>query len=521
MEDVQADVVIVGGGGSGLAAAAEASRFPGKVIVLEKAPELGGTTAMAVGSIMASGTDRQQALGVEDNAALHSADLAQVAKNLKIDDDESLRDVMTENVSETIAFLQSIGVQFIGPVDQPPHRHPRLHQIVPGARGYIYLLARYCRKNGVNIRSGVGATGLIVDNQRVVGVSAADSNGKTYRVMADRGVILASGDVSANEELMKDFVGPDLDRFDAFNPGCTGEGQEMAAAIGGQLVPRRDHGAEGLVQIRFAPPAESNWVQRIPPTAMLSKLIKLALDYLPGAILRPFIMKFLTTALGPDRRVYENGAILVNRNGERFADELHSVGLHDVGQYERPADGEVTGQPPNLALADQPAGEAFIIFDSRFAKKFTKWPYFISTAPGIAYAFLDDYRRSRADLFFVAETPEELADKIGLTGTNLANTLNEINQQRRGSDTVIATPPFYGLGPLRAWIFTAQVGLNVNRRLQVLDNDGGVIAGLYAVGSVGMGGFSSSGHGHSLAWAFTTGRLAGRYVYEDATNEEK
>ncbi|MAF46685.1 MAG: FAD-dependent oxidoreductase [Rhodospirillales bacterium] len=510
MREYQADVVVVGGGGSGLAAAAEAAKLGGKVIVLEKAPVLGGTTALAVGSIMSSGTDQQRRMKVLDTPEEHAADLEKIARDLKVEDDKVLRDLLTQNVGETVAFLGSIGVQFIGPMEQPPHRHPRLHQIVPSARGYIHLLERRCRKLGAEIHTGVRVSGLILDGQSVTGAEAEDKSGGRVRFLGKNGVILASGDVSANQSLMRDYVGPDLDSFAPFNPQCTGDGQTMALAVGAELVPRRDYGAEGLVQMRFAPPAGVNWIQKLPPSAFLSRVLKLALRVLPGAVLRPFLMKFLTTALGPDRRVFEQGAILVNRDGRRFADELYSGGLHDVGEYQRPSQGEASAPPPNLAIADQPRGEAYIIFDQSFARKFRRWPYFISTAPGIAYAYLDDYRKSRADLFFSGQTLEELASVSGLGLPGLSETIEVVNRSRLDSAKRIAEAPFYALGPLNAWIFTAQVGINVNAKLQALDAAGQAIPGLYAAGSAGVGGFCSTGHGHSLAWAFTSGRLAGR-----------
>jgi succinate dehydrogenase/fumarate reductase flavoprotein subunit len=54
--DREADVVVAGGGGAGLAAAVEASSLGAKVLLLEKRPQLGGTTSIAVGSFTAPGT---------------------------------------------------------------------------------------------------------------------------------------------------------------------------------------------------------------------------------------------------------------------------------------------------------------------------------------------------------------------------------------------------------------------------------------------------------------------------------
>ena len=59
------DVVVVGGGGSGLAAAISAVN--GLVAVVEKAPYLRGSTGRSIGSIAVSRTPEQRALGVNDS----------------------------------------------------------------------------------------------------------------------------------------------------------------------------------------------------------------------------------------------------------------------------------------------------------------------------------------------------------------------------------------------------------------------------------------------------------------------
>lgn len=73
---------------------------------------------------------------------------------------------------------------------------------------------------------------------------------------------------------------------------------------------------------------------------------------------------------------------------------------------------------------------------------------------------------------------------------------------------MLSTGPFYALGPVKTWVLVGPVGLNVNTRFEVLAIDGRVMPGLYAVGHVGMAGFTMTGHGHGLGWAFTSGRLA-------------
>jgi fumarate reductase flavoprotein subunit len=213
-----------------------------------------------------------------------------------------------------------------------------------------------------------------------------------------------------------------------------------------------------------------------------------AMKALPHHMIRPLMMKFLITTLGPDRGVYEQGAILVNKYGERFADELGS---------------------PNLKVPGQPDGVAYLVFDHRFAQKFSRWPHFISTAPGVAFAFVDDYRSARPDLFHVGATPDHLANAVGCSGQMLKVAIASANAGRHDEQKLVM-PPFYALGPIKLWVMVAPIGLAVNTRFEVLNDAGQPIPGLYAAGNAGQAGFTVTGHGHGLGWAFTSGRLAAR-----------
>jgi hypothetical protein len=70
------------------------------------------------------------------------------------------------------------------------------------------------------------------------------------------------------------------------------------------------------------------------------------------------------------------------------------------------------------------------------------------------------------------------------------------------------------LGPVKSWIVTTEGGVRINERMEALDARGAVIPGLYAAGSNGMGGIVVWGHGLHIAWALTSGRLAGRNAAE-------
>jgi succinate dehydrogenase/fumarate reductase flavoprotein subunit len=484
-----------GAGGAGLSAALVAARLGRRVVVLEKNPEIGGTTARSVGSVTSSCTPFQKAKGIDDSPQAHFEDMALFAGDLAPRDNLELRRLLTENVPETFRFLMDLGIEFIGPMPEPPHRVPRMHNIVPNSRGYIYHLARHCRRAGVEIRTSARAGRLLTDDRRVTGVQVgADGGGD--EVIARRAVVLAAGDYSSDEALKAEFVAPEIAAVEGVNPTSTGDGQRLARELGAEVL----NGDVMLgPEIRFVAPPQRKLPALIPPVRAFGKLVKLSMATLPDRALRPFLMMFVTTNLAPSPALFKEGAILVNRNGERFCDERDR---------------------PQLAIPAQPDKVAYILFDARIAYTFTAWPNFISTAPGVAYAYLPDYRRHRKDICFEAPTLEELAGKIGVPGPALAATVAAYNAgERRGENMPpggrgdrppLSEPPFCALGPAKSWIVIADGGLRVTPRLEVVGDKGAVLAGLFAAGSTGQGGLLLEGHGHHLGWAFTSGRIAGR-----------
>jgi FAD binding domain len=201
----------------------------------------------------------------------------------------------------------------------------------------------------------------------------------------------------------------------------------------------------------------------------------------------------VTTALAPSPALFEAGAVLINRQGGRFCDELDQ---------------------PALALPDQPDKQAYILLDEKIAQQFSAWPNFVSTAPGVAYAYLADYRRNRKDVFHVAPTLAGLAEQLGVAAAALEQAARP--QHAPGSNRPPRAPlgpaPFYALGPVRSVFVHNEGGLAVDLEHRVLGPDDRPIPGLYAAGATGQGGLLLKGHGHHLAWAFTAapGRMAAR-----------
>src|SRR3990170_8367096 len=104
------DVVVVGGGGAGLAAASEAARLGRRVVLLEKNPDLGGTTAWSVGSVSATCTPHQIAKGIKDCPEHHLEDLKRFSGELVHRDNLSLARVLTENTSAMFRWLLAMGL---------------------------------------------------------------------------------------------------------------------------------------------------------------------------------------------------------------------------------------------------------------------------------------------------------------------------------------------------------------------------------------------------------------------------
>ncbi|HEY4141189.1 MAG TPA: FAD-dependent oxidoreductase [Pseudolabrys sp.] len=477
------DVLVIGGGASGLAAAIEAGRRGSKVVLLEQAAELGGMMNWCVGTVSAVNTPGQKQLGITDTAQAHFEDLATHAGDLVTRDNLVLRRVLTDNSTEMMSWLLDLGIVFAPPMIDPPQRVARMHNVVPSSQSFAFHMARACRAAGVDIRLNASCTGLTNENGRVTGAMGVRT-GATERYIASQGVILATGDYSGAFDLKTTFGKPDVADVEPVAATSTGDGYRFGTALGGTVA--NGDIIRGPI-MRFVPPRESNFIQKLPPYRLVGHAIAWAMRAAPQFLLRPFLMKFLTTVLGPSPELFKSGAVLVNQEGRRFTDELRG---------------------PAAAVAKQPGKNAYIVFDQAMATKFSGWPHFVSTAPGIAYAYVDDYRRCRKDIFHSADTVEALAQQLSVPPAQLTAALMQYNESERGERPSIAQGPFYALGPVRSYVVFTEGGLRVTERLEMLRENGSVIEGLYAVGSVGQGGVLLEGHGHHLGWAFISGRIA-------------
>ena len=482
------EVLVIGGGGAGLAAAIAAREDGARVILIEKNPELGGSTAWSIGSFTATQTPHQLAAGITDSADEHFADMPKFAGSLADRDNPALRRMLVDHAGETFRWLMGMGVEFFGPMPEPPHTKPRMHNVLPNARAYIYVLGRHAARMGVDIRTGTRATHFLRDGGRVVGAACESADGRRVELRAGA-VVLASGDYSASADLKTRYISPEVARVDAMNPTATGDGHEMALELGARVL---NGDVLSGPTLRFVPPPQTPLERALPPSRAVAKIMRLALQYAPERLLRPFVLRFTVTSMAPELDLFAKGALLVNRLGER-----------------------ITGAPATLglAIAGHPDKIGYVVMDQALAGIFSSWPDFIATAPGVSYAYFDDFRRTRPDIFHHAHSINALAGALDMQPATLQAAVAAHNGD---APARLNTPPFYALGPAKSYVVLTDGGLAVNQRLQLLGEDDAPVPGIYAAGSAGQGGLMLKGHGHHIGWAFTSGRIAGRHAADEA-----
>lgn len=478
-----ADVVVVGGGGAGMAAALSAAETneDAEVLLVQKLGELGGATTMAMGSLSAAETEHQAEKGIPDSTDGHFSDLDHCIANAsrtgryageaydertdpREHDDLELRRLLVEEGANTLKWLCELGCEYTGPYLDPPNRVPRLHQVCPDTSAYADVLGNAMEEHSIEVLYEAEAYELIEEDGHVSGVLAKQLDRQSSLIIQARaGIILATGDYVHNDGVRGQYV--ENARAEGINHHNVGTGHEMAAAVGARLVNMDVQ----LLALRLGDPLYT----------------------------------------GPNvPALVEAGAILIDSNGYRYVDE--------TAAYDQVFD----------ATSERPDGIGYLVFDDDTAGRFTDWPNKISTygMEGKPFAYLDDYLET--SFLSRGETTRKAASGTSVDETRVKETVSAYNEGRddlnheatidrfgRRTRSPMDTPPYYVFGPLRTNVVLTDGGVDVDTSLRVLDEDGDPINGIYAAGGL-AGGILLAGHGHHHSWVFTSGRIAGRSVFE-------
>lgn len=436
------DAIIVGSGGTGLTAALQARELGLNVVILEKNGKTGGNTSRASSGMNASESLVQLDEGIIDN---NRDFYEETLKGGGLLNDRAMLKYFVNHSALAISWLMKYGVRLTDLTITGGMSVKRAHR--PGSMDPVgfYLTSRLTnqvKQAGVDIFTGAKVTKLLQDkNGNVNGVEVETDKGvKTIKAKA---VLLATGGFGASKEIIKKYR-PDLVDYKTTNqPGATGDGIKLAKEIGAQLM-------------------QMNFIQ-VHPTADTDN----PHVYLIGEGLRG------------------EGAILVNKAGKRFVNELN------------------TRKIVSNAITGLNEDGAYLVFDSGVRAHFA------------AVEFYD-----HIGLVKEGSTLADLAKEIDVDPENLAATVDEWNKavenhkdkgfgRTTGMDREINRGPYYAIH-IHPAIHYTMGGIHINTETQVLDTNGNVIKGLYAAGEVsgGLHGNNRIG-GNSIAETVIFGRQAG------------
>ena len=290
---IETEIVIVGAGGAGMAAAIMAHQAGKDFVILEKMPYVGGNTTKATGGMNAAETHYQKEQGIEDSVELFAADTMKGGHDLN---DPDLVRTLAEQSAGAIDWLDSIGAELPKISFSGGASTNRIHAPADGSAVGNFLVDQFSAKLkelGVEVMLNTKATELIMEDGKIAGVKA-EGKDADYTIKA-KAVILATGGFGANEDMYTQYR-PDLKGTVTTNaPGATGDGIVMAQAVGADLV--------DIEQIQLHPTVEQ------------------------------------TTSMLITESVRGDGAILVNQSGHRFTNELltrdavSAAELAQEGQY--------------------------------------------------------------------------------------------------------------------------------------------------------------------------------------------
>lgn len=491
------DVVVVGGGNTALCAALTAHEHGAHVAIIEAAPrgERGGNSRFSGTAWRFVHDGKDHLLPLLDSQGSKEAAHCSMAPYTTEDftkdmleksggrhDRDEIRTII-EHGYDTMKWLAAQGVPFKLPLNFWVSHQGKdgIQELAPGVpvvtreygRGLTDAMWGAAEKTSIDVFYSMPAHDLITDGDQILGVQARSPNG--YCEFYGQ-VVLACGGFEANPRLRRQYLGPGTEfaivRGTRFN---TGTMLEKAIAAGAQA---QGHwgGYHCAPQDAAAPP--------IGDMETLDAWERYSFPY----------------------------SIMVNKSGRRFTDE----GEDEIS---------LIYSKVGAAIAQERDARAFQVFDSK-----------------VAHLISEKYRTHSTAI--QTDTLEGLAAKMGVPVSNFLETVTSFNSATESNSPnsfdaysndglstktgfsppksnwalPIAAPPYVAYAVTVGITFTFG-GIATNSNGQVLNNEGNVMNGLYAMGEMTGGFYYGYAAGASLIRSSVMARIAGKHAAGEAKKD--
>jgi len=509
---IEADVVILGGGTAGVAAARSASEAGASVVVVEKQTEdkyaFIGNEIGAVNSKFSldAGAERidphefydqwQRRMGNRTNPLLVRQYVFQSGAAC-----DWLFDLIPADLKKTPTVFG---------LPSPKHYAGSINGFKSWAGTIMFygkglgwtdamkLVAAKAKSQGARFYFGTSAQQLVKDGDRVTGAIARDGKGDYIKFTARKGVLLSCGDFSGNKEMIADLMPEHLDprlQLEKFRGADRhGDGHKMGVWAGGRM------------------------------------------ETGPRAMMNIIDMVVLAGALG------KTAFLRMNREGKRYTNEASWASTAQGFRQPKGLLCAVWDANWREELEYQPMDHGNITLLPKTVERLEKeFNALVGTGAkgGIVHGTVGG-DVGMPSKHYCSDTLDQLADYLGYkdqTKKNFLATVERYNELvKKGVDEdfgkdpsllhPIVKPPFFasisstdGM-PTGAMVTLAGLAIDENQR--VLDENDDPIPGLFATGNCSGGRYSADYitpmSGNSIGWAFTMGRIAGKYIAESSSS---
>ncbi len=234
---IETDVVIVGSGGAGMAAAVEVRDAGAKAVVLEQAETLGGAAIISGGGCNIAGTPLQESKGVKDSPDQAFEDWVKWGSGSA--DEQWARFYVEHSLHDLYFWAESLGVKWIDMKFQEGNRVHRWHRPENNGLGITSKLIEAAKARGVvDILTSTPAGKIVMRNGKACGVSAVNTESGDPVEIVSKSVVIASGGFNSNLDMVRE-VRPDLKNYklmEGSGVGSKGIGHKMVRELGGYMT---------------------------------------------------------------------------------------------------------------------------------------------------------------------------------------------------------------------------------------------------------------------------------------------